>query len=248
MKMTCEQLNPHACRTYQIGMDQSSEVVLIDPVLEHLQDYLTLLDKQNLKLTHVFDTHTHADHISGAAALKDITGCDYVMHAKAPARCPGVCVSDGDEWSLFDQLPMRVLETPGHTTDSVSIIFEDRIFTGDALFLDDGGAGRDDLPGGDPGAHWETLQKIRKLPDHLVVYPAHDYRDRTPSSLAVQKRTNPHLKERSKAEFVRYLEDLRLGAADWMKDVLEANYACAMDPGAAWIPVDAPACEVNRCE
>lgn len=245
MKITCEQLNPHACLTYMIGLEQGSEVALIDPVLEHAQDYLHLLDERNLELTHVIDTHTHADHISGAAALKDMTDCEYVMHRNAPARCPGIRVEEGDDLRILDHLSCKVIETPGHTIDSISLIFTDRIFTGDALFLDEGGAGRDDLPGGDPGAHWETLEKFRRLPEHLVVFPAHDYRDRNPSSLRVQKKTNPHLKERSKKDFIRYLEDLRLGPADWMKDVLKANYACAMDPGAAWIPVDAPACEVK---
>jgi rhodanese-related sulfurtransferase len=127
----------------------------------------------------------------------------------------------------------------------MSLISDDRIFTGDALFLDGGGAGRDDLPGGDPAAHWKSLQKLAALPDHLVVYPAHDYKNRPPSSLRRQKLTNPHLKERSQTEFVHYLEDLKLGPADWMVDVLKANYACATDPRAAWIPADSPACEVK---
>jgi rhodanese-related sulfurtransferase len=119
------------------------------------------------------------------------------------------------------------------------------VFTGDTLFLDDGGAGRDDLPGGDPGEHWESLRRLSELPGDLLVLPAHDYRERQPSSLERQKRSNPHLKPRSREQFVQYLEDLRLGPADWMEDVLKANYACARDPKAAWIPVDTPACEVK---
>lgn len=228
-----------------IGVDGSNEIALIDPVLEHVQDYVSMVKDHNLKLTTVIDTHTHADHISGGAALKDITDCEYIMHKKAPALCANFRIDEGFEWKLFDMIPVSVMYTPGHTQDSVSLVLPDRIFTGDALFLDDGGAGRDDLPGGDPGAHWETLQRIRALPENLVVYPAHDYRNRVPSSLYQQKKTNPHLKERSKDEFIVYLEDLKLGAADWMKDVLNANYSCARDPKAAWIPVDTPACEVK---
>lgn len=243
--MICRQLNPHSCLTYLIGMEDSKEVAFIDPVLEHVNDYASMLTQNNLKLTHVIDTHTHADHISGAASLKDITDCEYIMHKNAPARCSDFRIDDGFEWKLFDAIPMTVLYTPGHTRDSISLVFTDSIFTGDALFLDDGGAGRDDLPGGDPEAHWESLQKLRGLPEHLVVYPAHDYRNRQPSSLKQQKITNPHLKERSKEEFKIYLEDLKLGPADWMKDVLKANYSCARDPKAAWIPVDTPACEVK---
>jgi len=244
MEIIFRQLNPHACRTYLIGTKGSTEVVLIDPVLEHVKDYLELLDKEQLKLTHVIDTHTHADHLSGSAALKDQTDCEYVMHTKAPAHCVSFRITDGFECHL-GEIPVKILHTPGHTKDSVTLIFPDRLLVGDVLFLDDGGAGRDDLPGGDPGEHWDSLQRILTLPEHLVVYPAHEYRNRQPSSLAEQKQRNPFLKPRSKEEYVKFLEDLKLGPADWMKEVLKANYACARDLNAAWIPVDAPACEVK---
>ncbi len=243
--MIFEQLNPHSCRTYLIGGEGAEDVALVDPVLDHLNDYTDMLRRKGRRLSTVIDTHTHADHISGAAALKDITGCRYVMHRDAPAECADSRVTDGFEWKLLDEIPVTVLHTPGHTRDSVSLVFPDRVLTGDALFLDDGGAGRDDLPGGDPGAHWESLQKLAALPEHLVVYPAHEYRNREPSSIKRQKTTNPHLRKRTKEEFVRYLEDLKLGPGAWMKDVLKANYACARDPKAAWIPVDLPACEVK---
>ena len=245
MAMICEQLNPHSCLTYLITLEGRSEAALIDPVLDHVRDYAELLKKRGLTLTHVIDTHTHADHISGAPALKDITDCTYLMHTASPSQCADTILKEGMEISLFDEIPVRVIHTPGHTKDSVSLIFPDRIFTGDALFLEDGGAGRDDLPGGDPGAHWDTLGKYRDLPEDLVVYPAHDYRGRKPSSLKHQKTANPHLRERTREEFVRYLEDLKLGPADWMKDVLQANYVCARDPKAACIPADLPACEVK---
>lgn len=247
MNLTCEQLNPHACKTYMIGLEGSQDVMLIDPVIEHVNEYVELLKKRGLTLTIVVDTHTHADHISGGASLKDILGCEYAMHTNSPVKCATFRLVDGLEWKLFDQVPVNVLYSPGHTRDSISLVFPDRVFTGDALFLDDGGAGRADLPGGDPAAHWETLQKIWDLPEELVVYPAHDYRDRQPSSLKRQKETNPHLQksQENQEAFVQYLEDLKLGPADWMKDVLKANYACARDPKAAWIPVDSPACEVK---
>jgi sulfur dioxygenase len=181
----------------------------------------------------------------GAAALKDRTECSYALHATAPAACADFRISDCMEWKLLEEIPVRVLHTPGHTRDSVSLVLPGFLLSGDALFLDDGGAGRDDLPGGDPAAHWESLERIRSLPDDLVVLPAHDYRKRKPSSLAQQKRTNPHLKPRTKQEFVDYINDLKLGPADWMADVLKANYACARDPKAAWIPADTAACEVQ---
>ena len=244
MEIIFRQLNPHACRTYLIGTKGSTEVALIDPVLEHVKDYLELLDKEQLKLTHVIDTHTHADHLSGGAALKDQTDCEYVMHTKAPAHCVSFRIADGFECHL-GEVPVKIMHTPGHTQDSVTLIFPDRLLVGDVLFLDDGGAGRDDLPGGDPGEHWDSLQRILTLPEQLIIYPAHEYRNRQPSSLAEQKQRNPFLKPRSKEEYVKFLEDLKLGPADWMKEVLQANYACARDPNAAWVPVDAPACEVK---
>ena len=245
MSVFLKQLNPHACRTYMIGDNAGGEIALIDPVLEHFQDYIKLLDENGYKLTHVIDTHTHADHISAGAAIKDYAGCSYIMHRNAPAKCVDFSVDDGFKWELFGSVPVKILYTPGHTGDSISLVFPEWIFTGDTLFLDDGGAGRDDLPGGDAGAHWESLQRLMELPEHLMVYPAHEYRDRKVSSLGTQKKTNPHLAPRGKEEFIRYIDDLRLGPADWMKDVLKANYACARNPKAAWIPVDTPACEVK---
>jgi sulfur dioxygenase len=245
MNPILQQLNPHSCRTYLLGRTGSREIVLIDPVLEHLDDYRSLMRERNLNLTYVIDTHTHADHISGAAALKDVTGCDYVMHEHAPAHCVTFRVHDGFAWELLDGIAVKVLHTPGHTSDSICLMLDGILFSGDTLFLDDGGAGRDDLPGGDPGLHWESLRRLSGFPGELLVHPAHEYRNHTPSSLERQKRTNPCFGHRSSRDFVRYLEDLRLGPADWMKDVLRANYACAQDPRAAWIPVDAHACEVK---
>jgi glyoxylase-like metal-dependent hydrolase (beta-lactamase superfamily II)/rhodanese-related sulfurtransferase len=225
-------------------VSESSSAILIDPVLDLVNDYLETIRKEDLELKAIIDTHSHADHISGAAALKDRTDCEYIMHFNAPSQCVTRRVKDGDIIQ-YDEIKFTVLESNGHTMDSISLIMDDKLFTGDALFLDDGGAGRDDLPGGDPGLHWETLQRFRELPENLIVYPAHDYRNREPSVLAKQKQTNPHLKEMSKEEFVNYLNDLRLGPADWMKDVLKANYSCAQDPNVAWIPVDAPSCEIK---
>ena len=244
MSLLIEQLNPHACLTYLVKNQDSHEATLIDPILDHVEDYLQLLKKQKLNLTHVIDTHTHADHISGAAAIKDRTDCEYIMQENAPARCVTIRVRDGDEIDLIGT-KFKFIHTPGHTKDSVTLVLPDRVFTGDTLFLDEGGAGRDDLPGGDPAEHYDSLQKLMKLPDHYDVYPAHEYRGRKPSNIAKQKISNPHLKPRSREEFIEYLEDLKLGPADWMHDVLKANYHCARDPGSVWIPVDSPACEVK---
>ena len=242
--MMFEQLNSHSCKTYAIAPDGAEAVTLVDPVLDEVTRYLEFFREKGLTLTQVIDTHTHADHISGAPAMVDITGCQYIMHRQAPPKCVTLRVDDGSD-IIIGAISARVLHTPGHTKDSICLILPDRILTGDALFLDEGGAGRDDLPGGDPGEHWESLEKLKSLPDSLVVYPAHEYHGRTPSTLGEQKKRNPHLQFRRRENFMKYLEDLRLGPADWMKDVLAANYACARDPKAAWIPADLPACEMK---
>ena len=242
--MIFNQLNKASCKTYLVGSENTKEAIVVDPVLEHVNEYVSFIKNEGLKLTHVLDTHTHADHISGSGALADQLNAVYVMHQNSPVRCVSFRVSDGFDCHLSD-IPVKVMHTPGHTKDSICLIFTDRILTGDTLFLNDGGAGRTDLPGGDPGEHWESLQKIIKLPDHLIVYPAHEYRGCKPSSLGEQKKCNPNLQPRTKDAYIKWLTGMKLGAADWMKDVLKANYACARDPKAAWIPVDAPACEIK---
>lgn len=247
MELRFYQLNlAKPCLTYLVGTKKgSSRVILVDPVLKHLNSYLEFLRQENLKLTYVIDTHTHADHISAGSALKDQTKCEYAMHREihSPPLSVTLGLSEGFEYR-FGSVSFKVLLTRGHTKDSISLLFPDRILTGDALFLDNGGAGRDDLPGGDPGEHWETLQRFRELPDHLVVYPAHDYRNRQPSTLGEQKTKNPHLKPRTKAEYIQYLESLRLGPAEWMKEVLKANQACSRNPNAVRIPDNVSACEI----
>lgn len=243
--MIFEQLNPHYCRTYLIGDNEGGRAVLVDPVLDHFKEYLDLLKKRSFTLTHVIDTHTHADHISACSALKDATGCLYIMHEKAPAQCVDLRVKDGDCLNL-NGTTFDVVYTPGHTKDLISLIVGGKfLLTGDFLFLDDAGGGRDDLPGGDAAEHWESLSRVFDLPDDLIVYPAHEYRGREPSSLGRQKQVNPHYKARTRDEFIHYIEDLRLGPADWMKDVLNANYTCARDPRTVWIPADIAACELK---
>ena len=239
-----EPLNPtHTCKAYAIRPLDSSSLILVDPQLDHLDYYIDYIAKEGLKLKFIIDTHTHADHLSAGAALKEIYHAELIMGEKAPAKCVTRRVKDNDEL-LFEGISIKFLETPGHTEDAISVILPNEILTGDALFLDEGGAGRDDLPGGDSGNHWDTLVKLKTLPEELIVFPAHDYRGRTPSSLGNQKLTNPFLKIETKETFIAFLEDLILGTADWMNDVLKANYACTQDPKAAWVPLDSPSCEV----
>ncbi|MHA1620460.1 MAG: MBL fold metallo-hydrolase [Promethearchaeota archaeon] len=233
----------HTCKAYAIRPIESSSVIIVDPQLDHLEYYIDYIAKEDLVLKFVIDTHTHADHLSAGAALKEKYNAELIMGENSLAKCVTHPVKDNDQL-LFEGIPIKFIETPGHTTDSISVILPNEILTGDALFLDEGGAGRDDLPGGDSADHWETLIKLKKLPEDLVVYPSHDYRGRIPSSLGNQKSTNPFLKIETKEKFIEFLEDLLLGPAEWMTGVLQANASCSQDPKAAWVPLDSPSCEV----
>lgn len=240
--MTFEQLNPASCWTYLIT--EGDEAVIVDPVIDHVTDYLALLKERHLNLTHVVETHTHADHISAGPSIRDATDCHYVMHEQASPLCVTIHVKDGDQLVLAGQ-KVKVIATPGHTKDSISLLFEDKLLTGDFLFLEDAGAGRDDLPGGDASDHYDSLLKLKDLPGDLMVYPAHEYRQRKPSNLDQQRKNNPHMQFNTKEAFMTYIEELKLGPADWMKDVLAANYKCSRDPDSVWIPIDVPACEIK---
>lgn len=242
--MIFEELNDTACKTYLIGSEKSGEAALVDPVLENVDSYIAELDRRQLRLKYIIDTHVHADHISGAPALRDRTGADYVMHTLSASGCANVRVAEGDTIRIGD-IEVRVLHTPGHTQDSITLVLPDRILTGDFLFLGEGGAGRTDLPGGDAGEHWDALQKLSAIPDDFGVWPAHDYHGRRSSTLEAERSGNPRLEPRTRPEYVEWLEGFKLGPADWMADVVRANYACARDPKAAWIPIDQPTCEVG---
>jgi len=242
--MIMESLGQHACRTYLLADEEEGFAALVDPVLDHFDEYLELLKKRKFTLTHAIDTHTHADHVSACAALKDALQCAYAMHEQAACGCVNELLRDGDIIRV-GRLQIHVLHMPGHTEDSICLKVGHHLFTGDFLFLDEAGAGRDDLPGGDAGRHWDSIQRLHELPETLVVCPAHEYHDHKCSSLGHQRHSNPHLKQRPRDEFIRYIEDLRLGPAPWMHDVIEANVACATNPNAAWIPADLPACEIQ---
>lgn len=239
-----EQLNTNGCVTYFLASPTAKKAWLVDPLLVETDRYMALLRKHGCTLEGVIDTHTHADHLSAGSWLVKETRCFYLMHESSGVKCTTDRVSDALEIDLHD-VKVHLMHTPGHTRDSMCVILPDRILTGDCLFLDEGGAGRDDLPGGDAGMHFESLQRLRHLPDDLTVYPGHDYRRRSPSSLASQKSRNPFFKPTSRDEYINFIQELKLGPAEWMKLVLKANSDCVTDPGAVHIPAGLSACEVQ---
>ncbi|MGL5979063.1 MAG: MBL fold metallo-hydrolase [Erysipelotrichaceae bacterium] len=239
-----KQLNTVDCKTYMVRLEGKDAVVLIDPLLDEVARYTSMLEEQSLNLVAVIDTHTHADHLSGSALLSTQCGCAYYMHQLAPAPCVTHRMEDATSYYIAG-IEFYVHHAKGHTQDSMALEVTGYLFTGDALFLDDGGAGRDDLPGGSASDHYATLSNLKQLNETLMVLPAHDYRNRKSSTLAQQKQTNPFLQFTNQQEFETFIEDLKLGPAEWMKPVLVANAKCAMRSDGIFIPKDTPACEVK---
>ncbi|TSC68433.1 MAG: Uncharacterized protein G01um101466_458 [Parcubacteria group bacterium Gr01-1014_66] len=246
MDIVYDALNDSSCRTYVIHDKQSHEAILVDPVMDFVDFYLWHLNLNGLTLTHVVDTHTHADHISGSAALKELSRCEYVMHRSS--RVSGVTWRLDEGMHRLGDIPVGVMHTPGHTKDSLCLVFPDRIFVGDLLFLDEGGAGRLDLPGGDAGEHWDSLQRILGLPERLIVFPAHDYRHCVPSSIGVQKTRNVFLTPRTRDEYLVFAKSLGYGPAEWMRDVVRLNEACCLADLQAYVPPQSGNCCENSCE
>ncbi len=246
MDTVYEELNGRSCRTYVIHDKQSQEAIIVDPVMDFVDFYMRHLDVRRLVLTHVIDTHTHADHISGSTALRYQTGCEYIMHRSS--KVSGVTWRLDEGMHRLGDIPLGVMHTPGHTKDSLCLVFSDRIFVGDLLFLDAGGAGRLDLPGSNAGEHWDSLQRILGLPEHLIVYPAHDYRNCVPSSIGLQKTRNAFLASRTKDEYLVFIQGLGYGPAEWMRDVLLLNEACCLADLHAYVPPQSQNCCENVCE
>lgn len=246
MYITYDVLNDSSCRTYLIHDKKSDEAILVDPVMDFVDSYIRHIDLARLTLTHVIDTHTHADHISGSMALRERTGCEYMMHRSS--NVSGVTWRLDEGMHRVGDIPLGVMHTPGHTKDSLCLVFPDRVFVGDLLFLDAGGAGRLDLPGGNAGEHWDSLQRILGLPEQLIIYPAHDYRNCAPSSIGVQKTRNTFLAPRTKDEYLVFAKGLGYGPAEWMRDVLRLNEACSLADLHAYVPPQSGNCCENICE
>ena len=251
MEIIFDELNGGECKSYIFGLSKGrdeegrevgGEYVIVDPLLKEAERYLKMIEEDGSALAAVIDTHTHADHLSGGTYLREKTGCDYIMHTSGRVKGDIKRVSHGDEL-LLGGVPVKVLHTPGHTKDSICLILPSLIITGDTLFLDEGGAGRTDLPGGDPSEHFESLEMIRGLPGELLVCPGHDYRSCNISDLKHQMEINPNLKIGDREEYLKYMSSLKLGPADWMVEVLKANVEATVDSRAVEIPCGAPACE-----
>ena len=194
--------------TYLLASAKGREAVIIDPVIENVDDYIKLLRELDLKLVKVIDTHIHADHITGASKLKQITNCVTLMGEHTPADAVEIKVKDNEVIDI-DDLKIKSLYTPGHTSDSYSFLLDNYVFTGDTLLIN--GTGRTDFQNGSSKDAYNSLfGKILKLPDETLVYPGHDYNGKFSSTIGEEKRSNPRLQVNSINEYVDIMSNLKL--------------------------------------
>lgn len=194
--------------SYLIASRHGGEALIIDPVLEKVDRYIQLLNELDIRLIKAIDTHLHADHITGLPALRERTQCITVMGEQAKADVVSIRVGDGDRVDI-EGLSLDVLYTPGHTDDSYSYLMSDRVFTGDTLLIR--GTGRTDFQNGDPRAQYDSIfGKLLKLPDETLVYPAHDYKGDTVSTIGEERAFNPRLQVKSVQEYVELMNSLNL--------------------------------------
>ena len=194
--------------TYLIASSKGREALIIDPVLDNVEDYLKLLTELDLKLVKVIDTHIHADHVTGASKLKDKTKCTTIMGENTPANSVEIKVKD-EEIIKLDHLKIRALYTPGHTSDSYSFLMDNYLFSGDTLLIN--GTGRTDFQNGSSEDAYDSIfNKLLKLPEETLLYPAHDYNGEKVSTIGKEKKQNPRLQVNSVNEYVDIMNNLDL--------------------------------------
>jgi len=194
--------------TYMISSGQGREALIIDPVIENVIEYINVLKELDLKLVKVIDTHIHADHITGASTLRDQTKCITIMGEQTPAETVEIKVKD-EEIIKLDKLKIKALYTPGHTSDSYSFLMDKYLFSGDTLLIN--GTGRTDFQNGNSKDAYNSLfNKLLKLPDETLLYPAHDYKGETVSTIGKEKKLNPRLQVRNAEEYIEVMKNLNL--------------------------------------
>ena len=207
--------------TYIVASGKGREALVIDPVIEHTYIYTGLLNDLDLRLVKVIDTHIHADHISAMAELKERTNCQTVMGEHSKSEVVNLKVKDNDK-IIIDGIKLEALYTPGHTDDSYCFLMNDRIFTGDTLLIN--GTGRTDFQNGSASEAYDSLfNKVLKLPEETLVYPAHDYKGNQFSTIGSEKKNNPRLQVNSAAEYAEIMDNLNLANPKMMDVAVPAN-------------------------
>jgi sulfur dioxygenase len=222
MPVIFRQLFDSASSTYSylLASRCGGEALVIDPVLERVDRYLKLMEELDLRLVKAVDTHLHADHITGLGALRDRTHCITVMGEQSKVDVVSMRIADGDRVDV-EGLSLGVMFTPGHTDDSYSFLLGDRVFTGDTLLIR--GTGRTDFQNGDARVQYESLQRLMRLPEETLVFPAHDYKGDTVSTIGEEKRFNPRLHVRDADEYAALMNSLHLPNPKMMDVAVPAN-------------------------
>ena len=219
--MIFEQVATGGCQSYLVGCERTLCGALIDAEASQVERYIALALKHGLSIRYVIDTHTHADHFSAAKMLGEKLGVPVVGHRDSPSAYATLRLDDGDMLAMGD-LRLRALHTPGHTRDSMSLVMDDRVFTGDALLI--GGTGRTDLPTGDPDQLYDSLfEKLLALPPETLVFPAHDYKGQGHSTIGREIAENPRLQKREWAAFTAMMRELNLAAPTHLTEALRSN-------------------------
>jgi len=213
--------------TYLIADDKSKEAAFIDPVNTHLDTYLNLLKEHGLKLIYSFETHVHADHITASGLLRQQTGAKTCVSKFGGAQLVDIEINDGDVFMLGEE-KIKAIPTPGHTPGCTSFLWNDRLFSGDSLFIS--GCGRTDFQGGDAGSLYDAItQRLFVLPGDTLVYPGHDYQQRWVSNIEQERTTNPRLAGKTREQFIEIMNNLNLPAPRLIDLAVPANRYCGLD-------------------
>jgi glyoxylase-like metal-dependent hydrolase (beta-lactamase superfamily II)/rhodanese-related sulfurtransferase len=219
--MIFEAVATGGCRSYLIGCEQTCAAALIDPELSQIDRYIALAARDGLRIRYLIDTHTHADHFSATQQLSRQLNVPVVMHRSSPAPFVDLRLQSG-ELLIVGRLRLQALHTPGHTRDSMCLCIEDRVFTGDTLLI--GGTGRTDLPSGDAEALYESLfESLLRLDPALKIFPAHEYKGRSHSTIGQEVAENPRLQKRDRGAFIEMMRSLNLTMPTHLTEALRTN-------------------------
>ena len=207
--------------TYIISSGEGREALIIDPVIEHTDEYIKVLTNLKLKLVKVIDTHIHADHITGLNELNKRTNCTRIMGEKSKSEVIDLKIKDNEKIKV-ENIELKAIYTPGHTDCSYSYLMNDRVFTGDTLLIN--GTGRTDFQNGNARQQYDSIfNKLLKLPENTMVYPAHDYNGKKHSTIGSERKNNPRLQVNSVDQYVEIMNNLKLANPKMMDVAVPAN-------------------------